>query len=161
MTQEKKAVAAFWEREACGERYGDEQETTRYALEPAILQIANFPSGNGKRVLEIGVGMGADLIRWARAGAEVVGVDLTQRAVTITCERLRREGLVGKVEVADAENLPFSDGAFDIVWSWGVLHHTPRPDQALVEASRVLVPGGRYAAMVYHRRSWLALAAWA
>lgn len=161
MEPEKQAVAQFWEREACGERYGADQDAIRYKLEPEILRAADFASGRGRRVLEIGVGMGADFVRWARAGADVVGVDLTERAVSLTQERLAAEGLHGEVRVADAEALPFEDASFDVVWSWGVLHHTPDADHALVEAARVLRPGGRYAVMVYHRRSWLALAAWA
>ena len=161
MDPDKRAVAQFWEREACGERYGDDQDRIRYEAEPEILRVADFASACGQRVLEIGVGMGADCVRWARAGADVVGVDLTERAVSITKQRLADEGLQGEVRVADAESLPFEDGSFDVVWSWGVLHHTPRADHALVEAARVLKPGGRYAVMVYHRRSWLALAAWA
>jgi ubiquinone/menaquinone biosynthesis C-methylase UbiE len=161
MDPDKDTVAKFWEDEACGERYGDDQDRVRYELEPEILRVANFASARGKRVLEIGVGMGADCVRWAREGADVVGIDLTERAVSLTKQRLTDEGLPGEVRVADAEELPFKDGSFDVVWSWGVLHHTPRADDALVEATRVLKPGGRYAVMVYHRRSWLALAAWA
>lgn len=157
---QKADVANFWEREACGERYGTDQDVIRYALEPEILATADFASGSDKRVLEIGVGMGADLVRWALAGAEVTGIDLTHRAVAITRQRLSERGLQGEVRQADAEDLPFGDGSFDIVWSWGVLHHTPRADLALVEATRVLRTGGRYAVMVYHRRSWLAFAAW-
>lgn len=157
----KADVAAFWEREACGERYGAAQERIRYALEPEIVRAADFDSSVGKEVLEVGVGMGADAVRWARAGARVTGVDLTERAVALTRERLAAEGLLGDIEVADAEALPFPNASFDIVWSWGVLHHTPRADDALVEAARVLRPGGRYSVMVYHRRSWVALAAWA
>ena len=160
MDRDKQAVAQFWELEACGERYGDDQDSIRYELEPEILRVANFASARGQRVLEIGVGMGADCVRWARAGADVVGIDLTERAVSLTTQRLAEEGLRGEVRVGDAESLPFEDGSFDVVWSWGVLHHTPRADHALVEAARVLMPGGRYAVMVYHRRSWLALAAW-
>lgn len=160
MDPDKQAVAQFWEREACGERYGDDQDRIRYELEPEILRVADFASARGQRVLEIGVGMGADCIRWARAGADVVGVDLTGRAVSLTTQRLVEEGLRGDVRIADAESLPFEDGSFDVVWSWGVLHHTPRADQALLEAARVLKSGGRFAVMVYHRRSWLALAAW-
>lgn len=160
MEPDKRAVAQFWEREACGERYGDEQDRVRYELEPEILRVADFQSARGQRVLEIGVGMGADCVRWARAGADVVGIDLTERAVSLTSQRLTDEGLPGRVQIADAESLPFEAGSFDVVWSWGVLHHTPRADEALVEAARVLKPGGRYAVMVYHRRSWLALAAW-
>lgn len=157
----KGAVAAFWEQQACGERYGSKQEEIRYRLEPEILATADFASGSGKAVLEIGVGMGADAVRWARAGAVFTGVDLTQRAVRLTRQRLADEGLTGDVRQADAEALPFAAGSFDVLWSWGVLHHTPDSDGAIVEAARVLKPGGRYAVMVYHRRSWVALAAWA
>lgn len=157
----KRAVAAYWEAEACGERYGAAQQDVRYRLEPEIARFAHFPSGRDRDVLEIGVGMGADLLCWARAGARATGVDLTERAVRIAAERLRRAGLHATLRVADAERLPFPDASFDIVWSWGVLHHTPRSGQALREAARVLRPGGRYAVMVYHRHSWVAAAAWA
>lgn len=160
MTQEKDVVARFWEQEACGERYGDRQEEVRYRLEPEILRTARFESGRGLNVLEVGVGMGADLVRWARSGAAVVGVDLTQRATTLSKARLNQERLQGIVLRADAERLPFADSQFDILWSWGVLHHTPEADRALIEATRMLKRGGRFAVMVYHRRSWLALAAW-
>jgi len=158
-TRAKRAVAAYWEAESCGERYGDDQPTRRYELEPEIITFADFPSGRGRDVLEIGVGMGADLVHWARAGARVTGVDITARAVSLTRQRMRAAGLAATVTIADAEALPFPDAAFDIVWSWGVLHHTPRSEAAMREAARVLRPGGRYAIMVYHRRSWVALAA--
>lgn len=160
MPPAKQSVADFWEREACGERYGEQQDRVRYQLEPEILRVAQFDTARGRTVLEIGVGMGADLVRWARAGAEVTGVDLTARAVELSRQRLADEGLAGTVSQADAEHLPFADDAFDVVWSWGVLHHTPDADGALLEAARVLKPGGRLAVMVYHRRSWLAAGAW-
>jgi len=157
----KEEVRKFWEAEACGERYGSEQERLRYELEPEILSLADFASGADKRVLEIGVGMGADFMRWARAGAAVTGVDLTERAASISRGRLQDEGLPGVVKVADAERLPFPDDSFDIVYSWGVLHHSPDTRQAISEARRVLAPGGRLKLMLYHRRSWVAVAAWA
>lgn len=157
----KAAVRAFWQREACGERYGADQDRIRYELEPHIDGFARFDSAAGRRVLEIGVGMGADFLRWARAGATVTGVDLTDRAVKLTQSRLAEAGLTGEVRVADAEALPFEDDCFDIVYSWGVIHHTPSPERALLEAVRVLVPGGSLRVMLYHRRSWVALGAWA
>lgn len=156
----KEAVREFWEGEACGERYGSEQDRMRYELEPEIVSFADFPSSAGKRVLEIGVGMGSDFVRWARAGANVTGVDLTERAVSISRARLAEEGLPGVVQVGDAENLPFADGSFDIVYSWGVLHHSPDTRRAIGEGQRVLAPGGRIKIMLYHRYSWVALAAW-
>lgn len=157
---EKEGVKGFWEQEACGERYGAEQDRVRYALEPEILPFADFESGTGKRVLEIGVGMGADFMRWVRAGAVATGVDLTDRAVALTRQRLLDAGLSAEVRIADAEALPFPDAVFDVVYSWGVLHHTPDTGKALAEAQRVLAPGGELKIMLYHRRSWVALAAW-
>ena len=157
---DKEQVRNFWEQEACGERYGEDQDRVRYELEPEILAFADFASGAGKRVLEIGVGMGADFLRWARAGATATGVDLTERAVELTRQRLQSEGLDADLRIADAENLPFPDGSFDIVYSWGVLHHTPDPARALAEAQRVVAPGGELRVMLYHRWSWVALAAW-
>ncbi len=157
---DKEDVKEFWEREACGERYGAEQDRLRYEVEPEIVTFADFQSAAGKRVLEIGVGMGADFVRWVRAGAVATGIDLTERAVTLTRHRLEQEGLKADVRVADAEALPFADGQFDIVYSWGVLHHTPNPEQALNEAQRVLAPGGELRVMLYNRHSWVALAAW-
>ncbi len=154
-------VRAFWEAEACGERYGDEQDRVRYQLEPMIEPFAGFEASTGKRVLEIGVGMGADFLRWTRAGAVATGVDLTERAVALTRERLASERLSAEVRVANAEALPFEDGSFDVVYSWGVLHHAPDPPQAIREAVRVLASGGTLKLMLYHRRSWVALAAWA
>jgi ubiquinone/menaquinone biosynthesis C-methylase UbiE len=156
----KLEVKQFWEEEACGERYGAAQDRRRYELEPEILHFADFSSAAGKRVLEVGVGMGADFVRWLRSGAQASGVDLTHRSVAITHERIAKEGLAGDVQVADAETLPFNDGQFDIVYSWGVLHHTSNTQQALSEARRVLAPGGQLKLMLYHRHSWVALAAW-
>lgn len=156
----KDSVRAFWEAEACGERYRDEQEQLRYELEPEILDFAAFAGASGLDVLEIGVGMGADFLRWLRAGARATGIDLTERAVALAGQWALAEGFETDLRVADAETLPFDDDHFDLVYSWGVLHHTPDVPQAFREAIRVLKPGGRLKAMVYHRRSWVALAAW-
>ena len=160
MAESIDAVRDFWEAEACGERYGSEHENVRYQLEPHISEFADFAAGSGKRVLEIGVGMGADFVRWAQAGAQVTGIDLTERAASLARRRLAQRGLPGEVRVGDAETLPFDEASFDVVYSWGVLHHTPHPDKALAEALRVLAPGGRLKVMLYHRHSWVALAAW-
>lgn len=132
----------------------------RYELEPEILSFADFDGAQGKRVLEIGVGMGADFVRWSRAGAFPTGVDLTERAAELTHRRVQAESRDGAVLVGDAERLPFADASFDWVYSWGVLHHTPNTSAAVKEAIRVLRPGGTFKLMMYHRHSWLALAAW-
>jgi len=157
----KRSVQDFWNTEACGERYGEDQDRVRYELEAAIVPFADFPHTAGLRLLEIGVGMGSDFIRFVRAGALATGIDLTERAIQITDERLQRESLRADLRVADSESLPFEDGSFDLVYSWGVLHHTPDTHRAINEAIRVTAPGGQVKLMLYHRHSWVALAAWA
>jgi SAM-dependent methyltransferase len=107
----------------------------------------------GKDVLEIGCGSGVHARLLAEAGARLTAVDLTPTAVEMTRRRLELHGLEGTILEADAEWLPFDDGAFDFVWSWGVIHHSADTDRVIAEIARVLRPGGRLAFMVYHRRS--------
>jgi SAM-dependent methyltransferase len=166
--QEVREVRAFWERGACGETYAagetlreqmDAQAAARYALEPFIHAFADFPSARGRDVLEIGVGMGADHLEWAKAAPRsLTGIDLTERAVEHTRRRLALRGLRSDVFVGDAERLPFPDDSFDVVYSWGVLHHSPRTEVAVAEVLRVLRPGGVARVMIYHKHSvvgWL------
>lgn len=112
-------------------------------------------------MLEIGVGLGTDFVRFSRAGAHATGIHLTERAVELVRRRLSLEGVGGEVLVADAEALPFENEAFDWVYSWGVLHHTPHTAAAVREAIRVLRPGGDLCVMMYGRHSWVAYALWA
>jgi ubiquinone/menaquinone biosynthesis C-methylase UbiE len=95
-----------------------------------------------------------------RAGARATGVDLTAAAVDAVRARLELEELDAEVLRADAEQLPFPDASFELVYSWGVLHHTPDTPAALAEVRRVLAPGGEARIMLYSRRSWFALGAW-
>ena len=165
----KQAVAAFWQDAACGEELylggltADDyarQATERYRLEPFIESFARFEEGRGKDVLEIGVGLGADHQRWAEAGANLHGIDLTPRAIDHTRRRLAMFGLKSELQVADAEALPFADASFDVVYSWGVIHHSPDTARAAQEILRVLRPGGRFSVMVYHRRSMVGYMLW-
>lgn len=166
----KSAVAEFWEQASCGEVYADgaaarefydSQSKARYELEPFIFGFAQFPEGRGRDVLEIGVGMGADHLEWAKSHPRsLTGIDLTERAVAFTRERLGIYGLSSDVRQGDAERLPFSDDSFDIVYSWGVLHHSPDTPRAVDEVYRVLRPGGAAKIMVYNRRSIVGLLLW-
>ena len=168
--EQKGRVKGFWQEHPCAsettdapeatEDYFAEVERRRDELEPFIPRYADFEGARGRRVLEIGVGLGTDFVRFARAGAEVTGVDLTPRAVELVRRRLRHEGLDGEVLVADAERLPFDDASFDRVYSWGVLHHTPDTIRAICEAIRVCRPGGELCVMLYARRSWVAIGLW-
>jgi len=169
----KNRVRAHWEAESAGVRYGgsDDELTfykqvraSRYRLEPYIPGFAEFEKFTGKEVLEIGVGAGVDFSNWVDAGAHATGVDLTEAGLGHTRNQLRlvdaQDGNY-KLMRADAENLPFKDGSFDLVYSWGVLHHTPDTATAFAEALRVLKPGGTIKAMVYHSRSWTGWMLWA
>jgi ubiquinone/menaquinone biosynthesis C-methylase UbiE len=142
--------AAFYDAVAA-ERYGS------YApWLPAAVDVRPF---SGQRVLEIGCGLGTDLMRFARAGATTFAVDLTPRHLRLTQQRLRAEGYAARLVRSDAEGLPLGDACLDAVYSFGVLHHTPRMDLAVAEIHRVLRPGGTAIVAVYHRRS-LFYAAW-
>ena len=138
------------------------QAKARYELEPYIFEFAGFQEGAGRRVLEVGVGMGADHLEWAKARPELLaGIDLTPRAVEYTRSRLEPYGLRSKLLVADAESLPFDDDSFDIAYSWGVLHHTPDTFRAVQEVRRVLRPGGTARVMIYHSHSIVGYMLWA
>ena len=106
-----------------------------------------------KAVLEVGCGMGTHAALLAEAGARLTAIDLTERAVEMTTRRFETFGLPGRIERADAENLPFADAAFDMVWSWGVIHHSHSMEACLSQITRVLRPGGRLFLMVYYRPS--------
>lgn len=111
----------------------------------------------GSNVLEIGCGMGTMAECWARHGARVTAVDLNPTSVAQTRARFALRRLEADVREADARRLPFEDGAFDYVYSWGVLHHSPDLEQSVAELFRVLRPGGGFGVMLYHRRSFLML----
>jgi SAM-dependent methyltransferase len=166
----KAAVYRYWQGRPCGTvhaaapvgttAYYAEIEAARYRLEPFIFQFADFTRWRGRRVLEIGVGAGTDFVNFARAGAHVTGVDLTPAAAEHTRRRLELEGLEGEVTVSDGESLPYADGTFDLVYSWGVIHHAERPAKVIREARRVLAANGELRAMLYGRHSWVAYALW-
>jgi ubiquinone/menaquinone biosynthesis C-methylase UbiE len=140
----KKPGTLEWFNELAFQRYN-----VYYAY---LLQVAEFEYHPGERVLEIGVGMGTDLIQYAKNGAKVSGIDLTEDAITKTRQHFITKGLKFEhLQTADAENLPFKDNSFDLVYSFGVLHHTPNTDKAIEEIHRVLKPGGKAIVMLYSR----------
>jgi 2-polyprenyl-3-methyl-5-hydroxy-6-metoxy-1,4-benzoquinol methylase len=106
---------------------------------------------HGRRVLEIGCGMGLHSLELARRGAEVHAVDLTETAVEATRARMKEFEVEADVRQADAESLPYDDRTFDLVWSWGVIHHSARTARVVREIARVTKPGGQTRVMVYNR----------
>src|SRR5581483_11122078 len=166
----KARVRAYWEASPCAAstsaapfgspEFFAEVERERYRLEPYVHEFAEFERWSGKRVLEVGVGLGTDFVQFVRAGADATGVDLTETAVDAVRRRLTQEGLRAELLVADAEALPFADASFDLVYSYGVLHHTPDTARAIAEVRRVLRSSGEARIMLYARPSWLAIGAW-
>lgn len=160
----KERVRAFWQANPCGVKFADAEmgsrlfyervEEHRYRTEWHIPKAADFPSARGLQVLEIGCGLGTDGAQFAKAGADYTGVDLTEAAVELARTRFELFGLEGQFRTADAENLDFADASFDLVYSHGVLHHTPDAERAVREIHRVLRPGGRAVVMLYHRDSY-------
>jgi SAM-dependent methyltransferase len=160
----KERVRAFWQANPCGTKFTDAEtgsrlffervEEHRYRTEWHIPEAAGFAQTKGLRVLEIGCGLGTDGAQFARAGAVYTGVDLTEAAIELARRRFELENLPGEFRVADAERLDFADGSFDLVYSHGVLHHTPDTAAAVREVHRVLRPGGRAIVMLYHRDSY-------
>jgi ubiquinone/menaquinone biosynthesis C-methylase UbiE len=166
-------VRAYWEREPCGtgpsitgeleqgsKEWFEQVEQYRYAVEPFIHSIAQFTRYRGKKLLEVGVGAGTDHLQWARAGAECHGVDLTDAAIRTTEERLRIYGLRSSLQRVNAQALPFDDETFDVVYSWGVIHHSDNPAEIISEILRVLKPGGQFIGMLYGRRSVTVVKLW-
>jgi ubiquinone/menaquinone biosynthesis C-methylase UbiE len=165
MSEELKArVHDFWQANPCGAKFAEIEigsreffaaiEKHRYATEWHIPEVVQFEKWRDKQVLEIGCGLGTDAINFARAGAHYSGVDLTERSIELVERRFAYEHFGGDLRVADAENLPFADNTFDLIYSHGVLHHTPDTQKAINEAHRVLKPGGAAMVMLYHKNSY-------
>ena len=165
LAEEKLRAREQWGQDPCGAEYDREHElgtreffdsVERYRYEkyaPWMPRVMGFDQFRGARLLEIGCGMGTDLLQFARGGARCVGVDLTPRSVEITRHRFALYGVDGDFMLADGERLPFASGSFDVVYSNGVLHHTPDTAGAIREVHRVLRPGGTAKVMLYHRNS--------
>ncbi len=167
----KSEVRDYWDSEACGtwftdkekytKEYFEEIEKARYEVSPEILPFAQFDNFKGKKLLEVGVGAGTDFLQWVRGGTKAYGLDLTQEAIDHVQHRLDVYGLEAEqLNVGDSENLPFDDNFFDVVYSWGVIHHTPNTERALNEIIRVLKRGGVAKIMIYHRHSLLVYLFW-
>jgi ubiquinone/menaquinone biosynthesis C-methylase UbiE len=162
--QLKERVRQFWQEHPCGTKFADAPpgskrfyelvEAHRYEKEWHIPAAAGFAETEKLRVLEIGCGLGTDGAQFAKAGADYTGVDLTEAAIELARRRFELFQLPGAFRVADAEQLDFPDNSFDVVYSHGVLHHTPDTAGAIREVHRVLKPGGRAVVMLYHRDSY-------
>jgi 2-polyprenyl-3-methyl-5-hydroxy-6-metoxy-1,4-benzoquinol methylase len=165
-------VREYWNARPCNIRhspqtvgtreYFDEVEARKYFVEPHIPAFAEFPRWAGKHVLEIGCGIGTDTINFARAGARVTAVDLSEASLDLARRRAEVFGLAGRISffAADAERLSETvrPRPYDLVYSFGVIHHTPHPERVIDQVREHFVhPQSELKLMVYHRNSWKVL----
>lgn len=166
-----RSVQEFWDRRPCNVRhsrepvgsraYFDQVESRKYFVEPHIPGFADFSKWQDKRVLEVGCGIGTDTINFARAGAFVTAVDLSEKSLEIARTRALVFGVEDRVQFyqADAENLeslvPIE--RYDLVYSFGVIHHTPNPGLVLAGIRKFMDEDSTLKLMVYHRRSFKVL----
>jgi len=163
------SVRDYWNRRPCNIRhstaeigtkeYFDQVEARKYLVEPHIPAFAEFDKWRGKKVLEIGCGIGTDTMNFARAGAQVTAVDLSGESLNLAKKRAEVFGLSDRTSFieADAENLSefVEPQKFDLVYSFGVIHHSPHPEKIIKQISENFVqPGSTLKLMVYYRYSW-------
>jgi SAM-dependent methyltransferase len=157
-------VRTFWDERPCNVRHSDKEIGTReyfeevtrrkYFVESHIPAFARFEAYKDKAVLEVGCGIGTAAQSFMEAGAKYTGIDISPRSVDIARQRARVFALDGKFLVADVQMNNFVDGSFDLVYSFGVLHHIPNLNDALRNIRNVLKPGGEFKLMMYAENSW-------
>ena len=162
-------IRNYWDRRPCNIRhsaaevgsreYFDEVESRKYKVEPHIPQFAQFERWRGKRVLEVGCGIGTDAVNFARAGADYTGLELSGVSLELARRRFDVYGLNGRFILGDAEKISeyLDDNKFDLIYSFGVIHHTPNPSNVIAEARKVIKDDGELRIMLYSRNSWKAI----
>ena len=162
-------VQRYWDRQPCNIKHGEAKLGTpeyyrqvsekRYLAEPHILNFADFGVWDKKNVLEVGCGIGTDASEFARNGANYTGVELSGESLSIAAKRFELEGLEGRLGIANAETLESDlrslgfDNHFDLIYSFGVLHHTPDIAKALNEIKSLADPETEIRVMVYAENS--------
>ena len=120
-----------------------------------LPRLIDFNAYRGRKVLDVGCGAGTDLMRFARGGALVTGVDISSSAIALAKQNFAQQGLTADLREADGERLPFADGQFDVVFAHGVVQYTTNGQALVDECRRVLKPGGMAVFQAYNRISWL------
>jgi len=134
----------------------DDLDDYRFDKLHYLPRLVDFSGFKGQRLLEVGCGIGTDLVRFAKGGARVTGVDLAQTAIDLARKNFDLHGVAAEeLRVANGEALPYADASFDVVYGHGVIQYTSNAPQLIREMHRVLKPGGTGIFMVYNRVSWL------
>jgi ubiquinone/menaquinone biosynthesis C-methylase UbiE len=164
MMQGNSEIKQFWNEQPVGSNFVayrqdkgfyEKYDAFRYRTEGHILEELNKIDFNNKKVLEIGLGQGADSMQIIDRGAKYYGIDLTEESVRRVKERFALfNRSYEEVQVANAEHIPYANETFDIVYSHGVIHHSPHIEAIVEEIHRVLKPGGQAVIMLYHKSSY-------
>src|SRR5215831_18109970 len=164
-------VSEYWSARPCNIRhspkpvgtreYFDEVEARKYFVEHHIPAFAEFERWRGKKVLEVGCGIGTDTINFARHGAQVTAVDLTEKSLEVARQRAKVFGLDDRIRFYQANAERLSDTVpveqYDLVYSFGVIHHTPNPEQVIEQIRKYTGKESTVRIMVYNRWSWKVL----
>jgi len=132
-----------------------ELEDYRFDKLRYLPQVVGFDHYKNKSILEVGCGIGIDLLRFAKAGARVIGIDIARQSIDLAKKNFELNGVDGELYVMDGEATQFDDNSFDMVYAHGVLQYTANARKMIAEIHRVLKPGGHAIMMVYNRLSWL------
>lgn len=168
-------VQTFWDNRPCNIRHGtspigtkeyfDQVEARKYKVEPHLPKFANFSQWKDKNVLEIGCGLGTESVNFARAGAHLTIVELSAKSLELCKQRFAVFGLTATFIQGNAENvgrlvrdahinLSGTTRKFDLIWSFGVIHHTPYPEHVIDGISELLKPDGELRIMLYSKVSY-------
>jgi len=158
-------IREFWDENTCGlvpnsgfknlDEYYKSVSDHRYNYQREILKYSPFSEYKNKKILEIGIGAASDACEFVKNGAYYYGIDLTPSSVKFAQERLKHQFNYNKdlIKCGNAEKLPFEDNSFDLVYSFGVIHHTSNINKIVSEIHRVLKPKGKFYVMVYNKNS--------
>ena len=160
------AIARYWnerihdlemtEHPVGSKEFFDDLDDYRFDKLHYLPRVVDFGGFRGKTLLEVGCGIGTDLVRFARAGALVTGLDLSTTAIELAKQNFALHGVTAReLRVGNGEALPFPDNCFDVVYGHGVVQYTANAPRLIAECHRVLKPGGEAIFMVYNRVSWL------
>lgn len=161
-----KAVQAYWDARPCNIRhspkpvgsreYFDEVEARKHFVESHIPGFAQFKRWAGKRVLEVGCGIGTAAVNFARCGADYTGIELSQSSLELTRLRFDVYGLKGRLILCNAEELSrhVESDHYDLVYSFGVIHHSPNQRAIVEEIRKVIRSDGEFRCMLYAKNSW-------
>lgn len=164
-------VRNYWNRQPCNikhstkilgsKEYFEDVTTRKYFVEPHLPMFADFASVQNKKILEVGCGIGTTTMSFVQHGATVTAVDLSEKSLELAKTRAEVYAVTDKVTFyqANAEQLSqyIPKEQYDLIFSFGVIHHTPNPELVLTQLNGFLKPGGKIKLMVYHRYSWKVL----